>query len=81
MIVDKNYRGKNIGKKILFKVFNLAKKDGMKNLQILTDESCSFKFYENCGCKKNYETIVKNQEEGKLGKISNEMAFVYEKTL
>lgn len=81
LIVDKNYRGKNIGKKLLLEVFKLAKKDNMKNLQILTDESCNFKFYENCGCKKIYETIVKNQEYGKLGNISSERAFIYEKRL
>ena len=81
LLVDKNYRGKSIGKKLLLEVFNLAKKDNMKNLQILTDESCNFKFYENCGCKKIYETIVKNQEYGKLGNISSEIAFIYEKNL
>ncbi len=81
LLVDKNYRGKGIGKKLLFAVFNLAKKDNMKNLQILTDESCNFKFYENCGCKKVYETIVKNLEYGKLGSMSNERAFIYEKKL
>lgn len=72
LIVDKDYRGKNIGKKLLLEVFKLAKKDNMKNLQILTDESCNFKFYENCGCEKIYKTIVKNQEYGKLGNISRE---------
>ena len=81
LLVDKNYRGKSIGKKLLLEVFNLAKKDNMKNLQILTDESCNYKFYENCGCKKIYETIVKNQEYGKLGNISSEKAFIYEKNL
>ena len=81
LLVDKNYRGKSIGKKLLLEVFNLAKKDNMKNLQILTDESCNFKFYESCECKKIYETIVKNQEYGKLGNISSERAFIYEKVI
>lgn len=81
LIVDKDYRGKNIGKKLLLEVFKLAKKDNIKYLQILTDESCNFKFYENCGCKKIYETIVKNQKYGKLGNISSERAFIYEKRL
>lgn len=81
MIVDKSYRGKNIGKKLLLQVFELAKKDNMKNLQILTDESCNYKFYESCGCEKVYETIVKNQEYGKLGKTLKEKAFIYEKKL
>lgn len=81
LLVDKNYRGKSIGKKLLLEIFNLARKDNMQNLQILTDESCNFKFYENCGCKKIYETIVKNQEDGKLGNISSEKAFIYEKKL
>lgn len=81
LIVDKNYRGKNIGKKLLLEVFKLAKKDNIKNLKILTDESCNFKFYENCGCEKIYETIVKNQKHGKLGNVSSERAFIYEKRL
>ncbi len=81
LIVDKNYRGKHIGKKLLLEVFELAKKDNMKNLQILTDESCNYKFYESCGCRKLYETVVKNYEYGRLGNISNEKAFIYEKRL
>ena len=81
LIVDKNCRGKNIGKNLLLQVFELAKKDNMKNLQILTDESCNYKFYESCGCEKIYETIVKNQEYGKLGETLKEKAFIYEKKL
>ncbi len=81
LLVDRNYRGKNIGKKLLLEIFKLAKKDNIKNLQILTDESCNFKFYESCGCQKIYETIVKNQEYGKLGNISSYKAFIYEKKL
>ena len=81
LLVDKNYRGKGIGKRLLLKVFEYAKKDNMKNLQILTDESCNFKFYETCGCEKVYETIVKNKEYGKLENISSEKAFIYEKKL
>ena len=81
LIVDKNYRGKNIGKKLLFEIFEMAKKDNMKNLQILTDESCNYKFYEKCGCKKIYETIIENKEYGILGQITSEKAFIYEKTL
>ena len=46
LILDKNCRGKGIGKKLLLEVFELAKKDKMKNLQILTDESCSYGIYE-----------------------------------
>ena len=41
LIVDKDYRGKKIGEKLLIEVFELAKKDNMKNLQIMTDESCN----------------------------------------
>lgn len=81
LIVDKNYRGKNIGKRLLFEVFNLARKDNVKKLQISADESCNFKFYESCGCKKVFETIIENQEYGKLGDISSDKAFIYEKNL
>lgn len=81
LIVDEDYRGKKIGKKLLLEVFELAKKDNMKNLQIMTDESCNYKFYENLGCKKVYETIVENKEIGQLGNGYTEKAFIYEKKL
>ena len=79
LILDKSYRGRGIGKKLLLDVFELAKKDKMKNLQILTDESCSYQVYESVGCKKVYQTVVENKEYGKLGKVNKELAFIYEK--
>lgn len=81
LIVDKNYRGKNIGKKLLLETFELAKKDNMNMIYILSDESCNYKFYESCGCKKIYDTIIENLEHGKLGKIETEKAYIYEKKL
>ena len=81
LIVDKDYRERKIGKKLLLDVFKLAKEDNMVNLQIVTDESCNYKFYENLGCKKIYETVVKNQESDKLGNAYQEKAFIYEKKL
>lgn len=81
LIVDENYRGKKIGKKMLLEIFELAKKDNMKNLQIVTDESCNYKFYENLGCQKVYETIVENKEMGKIENKYTEKAFIYEKKL
>ncbi len=80
LIVDKEYRGRGIGKELMLQIFELAKQDSMKNLQILTDESCNFKFYETLGCKKVYETVVKYGEPGKDDKYS-EKAFIYEKIL
>ncbi len=77
LIVDKEYRGKNIGKKLLTDTFELAKKDNMKNLQILTDESCNYKFYEKLGCKKVLETKIRNKNTNQI----IEMAFIYEKKL
>ena len=50
----------------------------MKNLQILTDESCNYKFYEGLGCKKIYETVITDKEA--LNK-EKEKAFIYEKRL
>ncbi len=81
LIVDEDYRGKKIGKKLLLDVFELAKKDNMKNIQIVTDESCNYKFYESLGCKKVYETIVENKEIEQLGNGYTESAFIYEKKL
>ena len=44
-------------------------------------ESCDYSFYEKCGCKKVYETIVKNREYGILGDIQIDKAYIYEKKL
>lgn len=79
LIVDKSYRGKKIGKKLLTKIFELANKDNMKNLQILSDESCNYKFYEKLDCKKVYEKIIPNGEPNICGNISSEKGFIYEK--
>lgn len=81
LIVDKSLSGKGIGKTLLLEVFRLAKADNMKNLQILTDESCSYGFYEKLGCQKVYETVVQNMEYGKLGNKLSEIGFIYEKKL
>ena len=81
LILDKKCRGRGIGKKLLQEVFDLAKKDNMKNLQILTDESCTYGIYEKLGCEKVYETIIENKEYGKLGRVLKERAFIYEKKL
>ena len=81
LIVDKNFRGKGIGKKLLLKIFELAKNDNMKNLQILTDESSNFKFYERLNCTKVYEKIIPNGEPDKLGNVTSEIGYIYEKRL
>ena len=81
LIVDENYRVKGIGKKMINKIFEYAKKDNMKNIEILTDESCNFKFYENCGCKKVFEKIIPNREPDILGNETSEKGYIYEKGL
>lgn len=80
LIVDKKYRRKGIGKKLLLKIFENAKKEKIKRLKILTDEACNFKFYEKYGCKKIYETVIPNGEPNKCkGNITK--GFIYEKVL
>ena len=81
LIVDKNYRGKGIGKKLILDTFKKAKEDDMKNLQILTDEACNFKFYENVGCKKVYEKMILNGEPDVCGYTEFAKGFIYEKVL
>lgn len=81
LIIDKNYRGKGLGKELLLKIFDLAKKNNMKNLQILSDESCTYQVYPKCGCEKVYETVVSNMEYSNLGNVLKETAFIYEKKL
>ena len=79
LIVNKDYRGKNVGKKLLTTIFEIAKNDDMKNIQILTDESCNYKFYQKLGCQKVYEKIIPNGEPDKLGNITSEKGYIYEK--
>ena len=81
LILDKKARGKGIGKKLLTNIFTLAKKDGLKNLQILTDDSCSYYIYETTGCKRDFETTIKSKEYGEDGKMYEEKAYIYEKEL
>lgn len=75
LIVDKNYRGKGYGKALLNKIFYLAKQDNMKNMQILTDESCNYHFYELMGCKKIKEVTIPVGEPGR----TKEENYIYEK--
>lgn len=79
LIVNKDYRGQNVGKKLLTTIFEIAKNDDMKNIQILTDESCNYKFYQKLGCQKVYEKIIPNSEPDKLGNITSEKGYIYEK--
>lgn len=81
LIVDKQYRGKQLGKKLLNKIFEMARDDDMKNIQILSDESCNYQFYETLGCIKVYEKVIPNGESDKCGNIINEKGFIYEKKL
>lgn len=81
LIVDKQCRGKKIGKKLLNKIFDMAKDDNMKNIQILSDESCDYQFYEALGCIKVYEKVIPNGEPDKCENIINEKGFIYEKKL
>ena len=81
LIVDKANRNKSIGTKLLTEIFKLAQKDNMKNIQILSDESCNYKFYENLGCKKVYEKVIPNKESNRCGDNSFEKGFIYEKVL
>lgn len=64
---------------MLSQVFEYAKNDNMKNIQILTDESCNFKFYEACGCSKVYDKVINNGEPDKCGNTSSEIGYIYEK--
>ena len=81
LILDKMARGKGIGKKLLNDIFTLAKRDGLRNLQILTDDSCSYYIYEATGCKRVFETTIRSKEYGEDGKMYEEKAYIYEKVL
>lgn len=81
LILSKDYRGKGIGKKMLFGIFEKAKKSGMKNIQILTDESSNYEFYEHLGCKRVYETTIYYGDPTVTNNNWKEQGYVYEKKL
>lgn len=77
LIVDRKYRRKGYGKELLLKVFELAREDNMKNIQILSDDSCNYEIYEKFGCKKIWEVTIPDGEPGR----SKEENYIYEKVL
>ena len=81
LIVKKQYQNKGIGTNLLLEVFKLAKEDGLKKIQILTDESCNHKFYQKCNCKIIYKTKIQNIESSIVGNKKFETAYVYQKIL
>lgn len=81
LIVKQKYQNKGIGTKLLSEVFKLAKEDRLKNIQILTDESCNHKFYEKFNCEIMYETNIENIEDNVVGNKNFETAYVYGKEL
>lgn len=81
LIVDPEYRWKGIGKKLLIKMFELAKKDKIHHLLIMSDQSCNYQIYESLWCKKLHEAKILNEEWGKLWKEKYEYWYVYDKNL
>ncbi len=81
IILDKNYCGKGLDIKMIQKIFEYAKKDDVRCLQILTDEISNFRFYERLGCNKIYEKTISNGEPNICKEITTEQGFIYEKKL
>lgn len=81
LIVHKDYREQGFGPKLINTTFALAKQNQLKNLQIRTDESCNYHFYEKIGCHKVWEqdVLCKNSADPKQN--TSEKAFIYEKIL
>jgi ribosomal protein S18 acetylase RimI-like enzyme len=62
LIVNKKYRGKRIGQKLLEEICKRTKKKGLQNLRIETDDGCNVKFYETNNCNLKYEKMIKAKE-------------------
>lgn len=76
-IVDKKYQGNGYGSELLKMIFNLARKDNMKKLKIVTDDDCNYKYYERLGFKKIYEEPIYFDK----AKTEKEEQFIYEVNL
>jgi len=79
LIVDKDYRKQKYGYELITETFKLAKKDGLRKILILSDESCNYSFYEQLNCKKIFKQEITDFERGKPQ--TTEQAFIYEKNL
>ncbi len=80
LILNKEYRDKGIGKEMIHNIFDIAKRDNMNNIIVLTDEDCNYYFYEVTGFKKVYDTIIKTKSYHDNSDIE-EKAFIYKKEL
>lgn len=80
IVVNKYNRKNGLGKQMLSQLFDIAKKDGVNKMLILTDQSCNYGFYDRIGCSKVFETTIRN---GELLKCENDYikGYVYEKVL
>lgn len=76
-IVDKKYQRNGYGSELLKMIFNLARKDNMKKLKIVTDDDCNYKYYERLGFKKIYEEPIYFDK----AKTQKEEQFIYEVNL
>ncbi len=81
LILDKSLRGKGLVKNLLLETYKEARKNNIKNLYILTDDSCTYDIYENTGCKKIFETSISTTEYGTSKIATDECAYIYEKRL
>lgn len=81
LFVDKKYRGKGFGKKLLLDILDEAKEEGVKCIRIMSDESCECDFYESIGCEKVYECNVINYESFKIKDKKVQKGYIYEKKL
>lgn len=54
--INKNYRGKGIGKALFEKVKEYMRSQNIHNFYLFTDTSCNYGFYEHQGMKRQQET-------------------------
>ncbi len=56
-VVDKEYQGNGIGKKLLYYLLEYEKQSKTKNIYLYTDSKCNYKFYDKLGFNKIGEDI------------------------
>jgi ribosomal protein S18 acetylase RimI-like enzyme len=68
LYVKENYRGKQIGKKLLKLIFEIAKKENCKRVefQVSSWNSRAIKMYKKCGADIDTESIVCKFDETKI---------------
>ena len=81
LILDRSLRGQGIGKKLLYDIWDKAKKNGLKHMLISTDDACSVFIYDATGCRCIKKSLICEAEQNDALDPPRQYSYIYEKYL